>query len=118
MKIDYHGYEPVTRTFDAPPPVFCLFTACEISVVAIRASLDLERHKAILTPFCMTLIGRSALCHQQKYMQSKVCVQCPARNVYRYYANAVQVSVTNYSKERRAPKSTPMRLTNTAFRCK
>jgi hypothetical protein len=66
MNIDHHGYEPVIRTFGAPPLVFCLFTACEISVVAIRASLDVERHKAILTPFCMSLTARYALCHQKK----------------------------------------------------
>lgn len=53
MNID-HECEPVTRTFDAPAPVFCLFIACEISVVAIRAILDVERHKANLTLLCMT----------------------------------------------------------------
>jgi len=63
-----HEYEPMRRTFDTPPPVFCFFAACEISVVAIRMSLDLERHKAIFTPFCMTCIARGALCHQKKYM--------------------------------------------------
>jgi hypothetical protein len=52
---------PMTRTFDTPPPVFCLFIACEISVVAIRVSLDLERQRAILPPFCMTLIARCVL---------------------------------------------------------
>ena len=51
---DHHVYSPVTRTFDAPAPVFCFFIACEISVVAIRTSLDVERHKANLTLLCMT----------------------------------------------------------------
>ena len=46
LALNNHGYKPTRRTFDT---VFCLFVACEISVVAIRMSLDLVRHKAILT---------------------------------------------------------------------
>jgi hypothetical protein len=119
LALNNHEYVSTRRTFDS---IFCLFAACERSVVAIRMSLDLERYKAILTPFC--------ICITRCFMSSKNVhvrgVQVRARQVSIGYCTEgrittvvhVPVTCADYSKDRREPMTTPTRLTAIAFRCK